>query len=79
MFLLGLAGNSIDLIEPYRELLLVASIPGLLYLIRYEVIRPIVRDEVVKPLGKILATSVRALLKQQDALTKLEVLEAADD
>jgi len=75
----GVFRNSSSLTETYRELVWVASIPGFLYFIRYQIVKPIVRDEVMKPLMKNMALCVRAIKGQEDALRKLQVLEALQD
>jgi len=62
-------------IENYRELLLATSIPGFLYFIRYQIVKPIVRDEIIKPLAKILGLCTRALSGEKEALDKLRILE----
>jgi len=62
-------------IENYRELLLATSIPGFLYFIRYQIVKPIVREEMIKPLAKILGLCARALCGEKEALDKLRILE----
>jgi len=62
-------------LENYRELLLATSIPGFLYFIRYQIIKPIVREEIMKPLAKILGLCTRALSGEKEALDKLRILE----
>jgi len=73
--ILFLSCSNANSIENYRELLLATSIPGFLYFIRYQIVKPIVRDEMIKPLAKILGLCTRALSGEKEALDKLIILE----
>lgn len=71
-------GRSSNFIEQYKELFWALSFPGFLYFIKYEVIRPIIRDELMKPLRKTLAICIRAIRGDEDAIRKLQVLETLE-
>jgi len=77
--ILGLSRHSSSILEQFRELLWTLSIPGFLYFIRYQIVRPIIRDEVMKPLKRILAICARAIRGDKDAIKKLQVIEALED
>jgi len=67
-----------NFIENYNELFWALSFPGFIYFVKYEVIIPIVRIEVMKPLRKTFATSVRAIRGEEDALRKLRNIEDSE-
>jgi hypothetical protein len=71
-------GQSNSLIEQYKEVFWALSFPGFLYFIKYEVVRPMMRDELVKPLRKIIVLCIRALRGEEDAIRKLQVLETLE-
>lgn len=48
-------------------------------LVRYQIVRTIVKDEIMKPLRKIMATCAKALRGDENALKKLQVIEALKD
>jgi len=77
--ILGHFGNSNNIVVAYHELVWVTSVPGFLYFIRYQIVRPIIRDEVMKPLMKNMALCVTAIKGQEDALGKLQVFEALQE
>ena len=76
-FVLGYCRNSVDL-EKYKELFFVLSLPGILYFLKFEILAPLIRNEITKPLLRIVATATRAMKGKKDALRKLEVLETLD-
>ena len=63
----------------YEELLWAFAITGFLYFIRYEIINPTVRKEIVNPLKKTIAICVKALLKEEEAIRKLHVIQDLED
>jgi len=70
----GLTNPSYE-IEKFKELILACSIPGFLYFVRYQIFKPLIRDEMIKPKAKVLAICARAIAGDKDALDKLRILE----